>query len=155
VSSNNCWQEYVDALRSMRLARVRLDEGEYDDEIRSALAPGTHYSEALFLLSTGPPERLTPFLDLLVRRIIEQGREMEHLRQLLARVQPATLEPHLSSVVVETIEFGERVWDRFRPLAELLRDLGSNALLSRLVDYSARSGNADIREVAEDFGEHN
>ncbi len=77
---------------------------------------------------------------------------MEHLRQLLARVQPATLELHLSNIVSETIEFGEGAWDRFRPLAELLRDLGYTALLTRLVDYATQSGNVDIREVAEDFG---
>lgn len=152
MSSRSAWQEYVDAFNLMRLARLRLDKGECDQDIRSALTPGSRYSEALFLLSTGPPERLIPFVDLLVRRAVEQGREMEHLRQLLARVQPATLELHLSNIVSETIEFGEGAWDRFRPLAELLRDLGYTALLTRLVDYATQSGNVDIREVAEDFG---
>jgi hypothetical protein len=105
----------------------------------------------LSYLSTGPPDRLKPFLDLLMRRALESGREMEHLRALLAQVEPALLEPHLTGLVEEVIGAGDEAWDRYRRLAELLDVLACPALLRRVVEVAAQSDNADIREVAEDF----
>jgi hypothetical protein len=152
VTSGNAWLEYIEAARVIRQVRPQLDAGEYDAEIRSALSSGKGFYEALFLLSTGPPRRLVPFLDLLVHRAVESGREMEHLRELLARVERALVEPHLASLVDEVLAMGEEAWYQFRPLAELLEVLDFPALLRVVVDYASKSSNVDIQEVAEDFG---
>ena len=145
------WQAVVDAERQHQLAAAAFTMPEMLAVLREVLRDGPGQATAVRLVRTLPDDRVRDLVPELVQAaLISRPEILVPAREALGRLDAGWLSLALRPEVERVLPDAD--WEVYRRLAELLRHLGQEALLARVVAAAAESDDEDVREVADDFG---
>lgn len=151
MSADAAWRRFTAAERELIGARMALVASDWEPVVRRALSTADTET-ALRLLQVLPDERTVPFADALLPLALRSKPYVAIVRELLRSLGPGWMSANARAFVEQTISSPDATEEDFHRLAELLVELDEPELLKMVVDAAGRSGDPDIREVAEDYG---
>jgi hypothetical protein len=146
------WEQFRAADTKLAEAVRRLREAPYAPVLRRALAGGGDFRAAVEFLLHGcpdPAEFAAANLDVLLPLAIEGGTEQRDVRELVGRVDMATVSAALPALVARVIPRGDYL--EYSGLLDLLSDLHEVDLLRVVVTAARASGDPELREAAEPY----
>jgi len=150
AGSSGDWDEALHAAEALKrtLPGVSGDAESLQARLREALA--ARNDAALMLLGVLDPKHTEALLPDLLERALSH-RDTVAVRRLLGRLPAANARKSVPAAVRDQLH---RTPDdnAHRRMAELLAFLGLDAPLATLIRSAAKSSDAHVREVAEDFG---
>jgi len=161
-SSEQLWLQLVDAERSFFAANRALleartaladQEADLDQLVARALANPAERATALRLLLAAPESVRRKTFPILVELAAVSHRDLQLVREVILSLDAAWVAQHVVPHI-ERILKGSPTEEEYRRFAELLERL-DNPYLSTLLERAASSDEADIREIAADFGRAN
>jgi hypothetical protein len=150
--SERIWLAYVQAEQAYREAMGELRHIDMVTALRAGLTNLPWRRAALAALRASDVGLSEALLAELFGLATAAHAQLRAVRECIVRVPRDVLEVRLDPLVRQLIAEPGADYEAYRRIAELLRELEFWPLLAALTDAAAASGDADIREVAEDFG---
>lgn len=145
------WNKALQAAEALRATLPGVSSSDAEamhSRLREALA--ARDDAALILLGVLDPKHTEALLPDLLERALSH-RETVAVRRLLGRLPAANARKSVPAAVQVQLRKTPDD-DAHRRMAELLAFLGLDAALAALIQSAAKSSDAHVREVAEDFG---
>lgn len=145
------WDSAIAAVRKLLVAVGELqamDRASLTELVEVELANAANRDLTLVILANLEPDVTKSVLAILVPLACSDRYAMR-VRQILGRVDRATLESHVPAIVDGVLDDADELG--YRRIAELLAHLGLSAALERLRQRAAQSDNVGIQEIDQDF----
>lgn len=146
------WEDLVAAEEAYIAKRKALFSSDVDRQLRLALASPRGVGTALRVLRDAPVELTMDLLDDVFVAAVTTHPQVGLAREVLGRVDAGWLASVLRPLVAARVERSDASWEDYRRVAELLSSLMQQDLLNKVVRCASLSDDADIKEVAMDFG---
>ena len=148
---SSSWAAVVEAEERFAEAVAAIPPEELQHVLAWALGDFASRRAALRVLGGADPRVVTAVLPELEPLLLVSHALLPECRRVLLRLPRAELLDHLERLTGEVVDDPSSDYEAYRRLAELLRAVGADRVLGRLVDAAALSTDPDIADVAEDF----
>jgi hypothetical protein len=146
------WLAYVEAERAYREAMAELRHVDMVPVLREGLRSLPWRRAALAVLGSSDTRLSEELLPELFQLASVSHSLIGEVRRCVLRIPRERLLVQLEPLIRRLTADPASDYEAYRRSAELLREIGSRPLLDLLVRAAATSADAEIREVADDFG---
>lgn len=146
------WAAVVQAEERFALAVAAIPREDLQGVLSWALDDFTSRRAALRILGGADPQLVAEVLPALEPLLLVSHSLLQECRRVLLRLPRGEVLDYLQHLTSAVIADPAADDEAYRRLAELLRTVGADRALGRLVAAAALSTDPDVREVAEDFG---
>lgn len=150
--SERAWLRFVQAEQVYREAMADLCHVDMVVVLRGGLLSLPWRRPALAVLGSSDPALSEQLLPELFQLASVSHSLIGEVRRCIRRVPRERLAVQLESLVCQLVDDSNSGYEAYRRIAELLREIGCWPVLDILVHAARASSDADIREVADDFG---